>query len=155
VILAAHGLSIELPPRWSGRAFRRSGSNAALHAGDFQLALDDGQFGDASTAKMPAGSSFVALVEYLPGAGLEPYRGLFTARRIALPLDPTAFASSRLAHPRPGQAGAQQFFTSRGRPLCLYVVLAGGAPRRRRQLAVLDRVLATLRIAPGGSAEPR
>ncbi len=148
MILEAHGLAIELPRRWSGRVFRRAGSGAALHAGDFQLPLDDGQFGDRSTARMPAVASFVALAEYLPGAGLAPGKGLFAARRLALPLDPTAFATNRLAHPRRGQAGSQQFFTSSGRPLCLYVVIAGGASNRRRQLAVLDRVLATLRVRP-------
>ena len=53
--LAAHGISIELPPRWSGRVFRRAGGGATLHAGDFQLALGDGEFGDASTARDAAG----------------------------------------------------------------------------------------------------
>jgi hypothetical protein len=147
VTLAAHGLAIELPKRWNGRVFRRAGGNATLHAGDFQLALDDGEFGDASTARMPAVATFVALVEYLPGAGLEPGRGLFASSRIALPLEPTTFAANRLAHPRRGQAGTQQFFTRAGRPFCLYVVIAGGAARRRHQLPVLDRVLATLRVA--------
>jgi len=154
VRLEAHGLAIELPPRWSGRAFRRAGQNATIHAGDFQLALGDGEFGDASTAKMRAGTSFLALVEYVPGAGLEPGAGLFAARGVELPLDPTAFATSRLAHPRRGLAGAQQFFTSAGRPFCLYLVIAGGASHRRRQLAVLDRVLATLRIAPAAAGAP-
>lgn len=154
MILEAHGLAIELPPRWSGRVFRRPGSGATLHAGDFQLALDDGEFGDATTAKMPAGASFMVLAEYVPGGGLEPGQGLFAPRRIALPLDPTAFAVNRLAHPRRGQAGTQQFFSSGGRPFCLYIVIAGGAAYRRRQLAVLDRALATLRVKPGGGATP-
>lgn len=153
-MLEAHGLAIELPPRWSGRAFRRPGGNATLQAGDFQLALRDGEFGDASTAKMGAGASFFALVEYVPGAGLEPGTGLFASRAMKLPLDPTAFHSSRLAHPRRGQAGTQQFFTSGGRPFCLYVVIAGGGSHRRHQLAVLDRVLATLRIAPAAAGAP-
>jgi hypothetical protein len=154
VSLAAHGLTIELPHRWNGRVFRRAGGNATLHAGDFQLALNDGEFGDASTARMPAAATFVALVEYVPGAGLEPGRGLFAPRRIALPLDPTTFAANRLAHPRRGQAGTQQFFTRAGRPFCLYVVIAGaaGRGRYRSQLAVLDRVLATLRVAPAAGA---
>ena len=40
----------------------------------------------------------------------------------------------------------QHFFTADERPLCLYVVLAGPRAVRRRQLAVLDRVLGTLRV---------
>jgi hypothetical protein len=148
VILAAHGLAIELPKGWSGRVFRRAGGNATLHAGDFGVALDDGEFGDRSTGAMPPDSSFMALVEYIPGAGLEPGRGLFSATRIPRRLDLTAFGTARLAHPRPGQVGTQHFFTADGRPLCLYVVLAGPRAIRRRQLAVLDHVLGTLRVAP-------
>jgi hypothetical protein len=152
--LAAHGISIELPPRWSGRVFHRAGSGATLHAGDFQLALGDGDFGDASTAVMPAGATFVALTEYLPGAGLEPGKGLFSAGRIPARLDPSAFAPNRLAHPRRGQVGCQHFFTAGERPFCLYVVVAASGPLRRRRLAVLDRVLATLRIAGTGDGAP-
>jgi hypothetical protein len=162
VIISAHGIELELPSRWSGRAFRRPAGNATLHAGDFALALQDGEFGDRSTAQMPAGAAFLALVEYLPGDGLQPDRGLFESRRIPLPLDPSGFASRRLAHPRPGQSGMQHFFTSGGRPFCLYVVLVGGGPGRRRQLAVVSRVLRSLRIEPAGggagagaSSEPR
>jgi hypothetical protein len=96
---------------------------------------------------MPDVASFIALTEYLAGSGLEPGSGLFASRRIPLPLDPTGFAASRLAHPRPGQAGMQHFFTASGRPMCVYVVIAGGRGPRRSQLLVLDRVLASLRVA--------
>jgi hypothetical protein len=152
-MLEAHGLSIELPPRWSGRVFRRAGS-ATLHAGDFALALHDGEFGDASTALMPPGGTFVAITEYVPGAGLDPGRGLFASARIPSRLDPAAFSADRLAHPRRDQAGMQHFFTSGGRPFCLYVVVSGGARLHRRQLPLLDRVLGTLRIAPAASGAP-
>jgi hypothetical protein len=155
VILAAHGIQVTLPARWSGRIFRRAGGNATLHAGDFRLALGDGEFGDRSTAQMPPGSSFLALVEYVPGAGLEPGRGLYAPNSIPLPLDPTAFSSRRLAHVRPGQSGMQHFFTAAGRPLCLYVVIAASQPpgaQRRRQLAAVSAVLGSLRVvAPGGT----
>jgi hypothetical protein len=153
--LAAHGISIELPPRWSGRVFDRAGSGATLHAGDFQLVLGDGEFGDASTAAMPVGATFLALTEYLPGAGLEAGQGLFSASRIPARLDPSTFALNRLAHPRRGQAGWQHFFTAGERPFCLYVVVAASGPLRRKRLAVLDRVLATLRIAPVADGAPR
>ena len=129
--------------------------SATLHAASFPLSLHDGEFGDASTARMKPGASFLALTEYVPGAGLAAGEGLFAARRLALPLDPVGFSIKGLAHPRPGQAGAQQFFTSAQRPFCLYVVIAGGGAHRRRQLPVLDGVLRSLRIAPvagGGDA---
>ncbi|MGH2868389.1 MAG: hypothetical protein ACRDNK_12590 [Solirubrobacteraceae bacterium] len=148
--LEAHGIRVALPAHWSGRVFRRAGGNATLHAASFSLVLDDGEFGDATTARMPPGGSFLALTEYLPGAGLVPGEGLFAPPRVALPLEPTRFSIKGLAHPRPGQAGAQQFFTSAGRPFCLYVVLAGPSGHRRRQLPRLDAILRSLRIAPAG-----
>ncbi|MBV9193656.1 MAG: hypothetical protein JO168_05880 [Solirubrobacterales bacterium] len=148
MILAAHGMRIELPGGWSGRLFSRSPHTATLHAGDFQLPLDDGEFGDLSTSVMPGVGSFVAVTEYRPGAGLKPGAGLFAPRGLRLPLDPAEFAANRLAHPHPGQAGTQQFFTSSGRPLCLYVVVAGPRTVRRRQLLALDHVLGSLRIEP-------
>lgn len=144
--LVAHGIALELPRGWSGRVFRGPGGTATLHAGDFPLALDDGAFGGASTASMPGAASFIALTEYLAGGGLEPGRGLFAATGIPRPLDPTSFASDRLAHPRPDQAGAQHFFTAAGRPLCLYVVISGDRAARKRALPRVDQVLATLRI---------
>jgi hypothetical protein len=147
-VLDAHGLRVELPPGWSGRVFKRPEGGATLHAGDFQLPFDDGEFGDGSTAAMPQGASFLALTEYRRGAGLEPGRGLFASRRVPTTLDPTAFSSRGLAHPRPGQAGAQHFFTTAGRPFCLYVVLSGPRAARRHQLAVLGHVLRSLRVQP-------
>jgi hypothetical protein len=155
VILEAHGLRVQLPAHWSGRVFRRPSGNATLHAASFPLVLDDGEFGDATTARMRPGGSFLALTEYLPGAGLAPGEGLFAARRVVLPLEPTRFSIKGLAHPRAGQAGAQQFFTRAGRPFCLYTVIAGSGAHRRHQLPVLDSVLRSLRIAPvagGGEA---
>lgn len=149
--LAAHGIRIELPAGWSGRLFSRQGGAATLHAGNFPLALNDGEFGDRSTRAMHPGGSFVALAEYRPGDGLQPGVGLFAPSRIPRPLDPTAFSVRGLAHPRPGQVGTQHFFTAAGRPLCLYVVLAGGRVGRRRQLAVVDHVLASVRIDPRGA----
>jgi hypothetical protein len=131
--------------------FKRPAGGATLHAGDFQLPLDDGEFGDRSTGAMPAGASFLALTEYRPGAGLEPGRGLFASRRLPTTLDPTAFSPRGLAHPRAGQAGAQHFFTTAGRAFCLYVVVSGPRSERRRQLAGLGHVLRSLRVQPGAS----
>ena len=101
VILHAHGIRIELPRTWSGRVFRAADGLATLHAGDFQLPLDDGEFGDRSTGAMPGVATFLALTEYEPGDGLIPGAGLFAPKRIRLPLDPTDFGSSRLQHPAP------------------------------------------------------
>lgn len=146
-MLEAHGLRIELPRGWSGRIFKRPEGGATLHAGDFELPLDDGEFGDQSTAAMPPGAMFLALTEYRPGAGLEPGKGLFSSRRVPTVLDPTSFSARGMAHARPGQLGRQEFFTTAGRPFCLYLVLSGGRSERRRQLATLGVVLRSLRIS--------
>lgn len=151
--IEAHGIAAELPQGWSGRIFRLAGGGATLHAATFAVALDDSTFGDASTAAVPAGGSFFALTEYLPGGGLEPGIGLFAPRRFPRPLDPTSFSTRKLAHARPGQSATQHFFTASGRPFCLYVVI-GEAPsrlRRREQLDSLDRVLASVRVAPASA----
>jgi hypothetical protein len=150
-VLEAHGLRVALPRGWSGRVFRAPGGGATLHAGDFQLPLDDGQFGDRSTALMPAGACFLAVTEYIPGAGLHAGRGLFGSPRIPRTLDPTAFSPAGLAHPRRGQAGMQQFFTAAGRPFCLYAVVSGPRVERRRQLATLGHVLRSLTVHPAAS----
>lgn len=147
MILHAHGMRVELPRGWSGRVFRSADGLATLHAGDFQLPLDDGEFGDLSTGAMPGEAAFVALTEYQPGDGLTPGVGLFSSRKIPLPLDPTEFGTSRLQHPRPGQVGTQHFFTASGRPFCMYAVIAGPRHARRHRLLALDRVLRSLRIA--------
>jgi len=147
VIVDAHGLRVELPRGWSGRVFGRSQHMATLHAGDFQLPLEDGEFGAVATAAMAEIASFLALTEYLPGSGLKPGAGLFAPRGIPLPLDPAEFANSRLAHPRPGQVGMQHFFTASDRPFCLYVVIGGPRMARRGQLLALDHILGTLQIA--------
>jgi len=146
-VLEAHGLRIELPRGWSGRVFKRPAGGATLHAGDFELPLDDGEFGDQSTAVMPSSATFLALTEYRPGAGLEPGRGLFAPRRVPTVLDPTSFSARGMAHPRPGQVGRQEFFTASGRPFCLYVVISGPRSERGHRLAALGAVLRSLRIS--------
>lgn len=146
--LTAHGIHVTLPHGWSGRIFSRHGRTATMHIANYALALHDGEFGDRSTSLMHPGASFVALTEYEPGGGLEPRSGLFASGRIPLPLQASAFGASKLAHPRPGQAGMQHFFTASGRPLCLYVVLAGSRANRRRQVAEVSHVLRSLRIEP-------
>lgn len=144
--LDAHAVRIELPSGWSGRLFSRRAGLATLHVASYPLALGDGEFGDASTGMMRPGACFIALTEYELGRGLQAGMGLFSSRRISLPLDPTGFSATALAHVRPGQVRTQQFFTLAGRPFCLYVVLAGGRSVRRRQLAVVDHVLRSLHV---------
>lgn len=146
MILDAHGIRVELPAGWSGHLFERD-QVVGMHAASYPVALNDtSTFGDRSTGGMRPGAAFFALVEYRPGKGLEPGHGLYAPKRIPLPLDPTAFSSRRLAHPRPGQVGTQHFFTTAERPFCAYVVLAGTMEQRRPAMAAVNRVLRSLEV---------
>jgi hypothetical protein len=104
---------------------------------------DDDELGARTVAALDPGDSFLTLVEYEPGSGVEPGTVPFHQAGLELPLDPTRFAAL------PGLDGSrmQQSFTLAGRPFWLQVVIAGGRLERRRQLPLLDRLLGSLRVA--------
>ena len=145
--LAAHGISVELPPGWDGRIFHRAGA-AILHAASFPLPAQDGDFGAEATRRMAAQSTFVTIKEYVPDTQLRPGHGLFAPRSLPLPLAHGQFHPRGLQVARPGQAGFQHFFTVGERPFCLYAVIRSnhqsGAAAARHPLEVLDRVLRSL-----------
>lgn len=150
--LAAHGIEIDLPRGWEGRIYRRPGADPTLHAATFELPARDGDFGSGATGRMPHGGTFFVLKEYRAGARLHPGRGLFASRSIPLPLDPRRFHPRTLQVGRPGQVGLQHFFTSGGRPFCLYAVIKGprsGLARTAQahdQVGQLSRVLSSLTV---------
>jgi hypothetical protein len=122
-----------------------------VHAANFALPADDGDFGSGATERMPDGGAFLALKEYEAGPRLVPGQGLFAPASIPLPLDPEQFGPRRLQVGRRGQAGVQHFFTASGRPFCLYAVVkaprAGAhAAAQPAQVRSLSQVLSTLSI---------
>ncbi len=150
--LAAHGIEINLPHGWDGRIYHHHGSDPILHAANFGLPNEDGDFGSAATARMPFGGAFLALKEYRPGPRLVAGRGLFAARSVPLPLAGGRFHPRALQVGRPNQAGLQHFFTSAGRPLCLYAVIKVSKSRlpvavaARNHADHLSGILETLKI---------
>ena len=137
--LAAYGIEVQLPSGWDGRIYRRSGADPTLHAANFRLPPADGDFGSGATAHMPPGGVLLVLKEYRPGPRLVPGTGLFESERIPLPLRPGDFHPRALQVGRSGQAGFQHFFTSGGRPLCLYAVLdTTRRPREHSKLGPSD-----------------
>ena len=146
MVFESDGLRIELPASWDVRILRRSAHLRALQAASFQLDPDDDELGSQSTALMADGGSFLGLVEYLPGSGIQPGQTPFNKRKIDLPLDPTRFSVRALAYPQPDQTGWQQCFTIAGRPFGLYLAIAGSRMDRRRQLPLFDAILGSLRI---------
>lgn len=165
VRLAGHRRSVQLPPGWEGRIYRRrtedsdSASRPVLHAGSFALPEQRGDFGSDATDRMGADDVFMSLVEYDPEAA---GTALFSASDPPWPLPARAFSTRQLQRHIPGQSGAQFFFSHGGRAYCLYVVL-GDHARRQALVAAANEVLASVRLpasrleeeegaaAPGGS----
>jgi len=167
--LAGAGLEANVPSGWDARIYSRplavpevlpepeaspfrrrvqtSGGTASLHAASFALPVNDGDFGTGATSSMPAPGAFVAVLEYELGGGLRPGAGLFAARGAPIPLGRDDFDPRALLRARPGQLGAQRFFTAGGRPFCLYAVL-GSEAASAAPLDQLNGLLGSLRFGP-------
>jgi hypothetical protein len=143
--VAAHGLRLALPDRWEARLYRRVDAddswadesvNPVLHVANFALPPKRGDFGTGAVEVMRPHHAFLALVEYDAD---EAGAALFAARGPARP-QLSDFAANALQRRLPGQLGCQRFFTERGRPFCLYVVLGS----RRHAETLLGEVHAVL-----------
>jgi hypothetical protein len=158
MLIEGEGVAIELPEGWDGRMRRRElrdggGRTRAgrrglvtLHAADFALPGEDGDYGTTATARMRRANVFATLIEFGPGGGLEPGRGLYRPRGVPAALDPEDFSPETMLRRLPGQAGTQRFFTAAGRPFCLYAVI--GSSRRAPVLVPrLNELLGAIRIA--------
>lgn len=148
--LTGHGLSVALPPRWEGRLYRRSDddpveagrTSPVLHLANFALPAARGDFGSGAVERMAAHHVFVALLEYGPA---ELGSALFGTRGVPR-LTVRDFAANQLQRTLPGQLGCQRFFTHRGRPFCLYVVL-GSRQYARPLVQEVHEALAGLDVA--------
>jgi hypothetical protein len=165
--LAGSGVEVTVPAGWDARVYTRPlaapalmpnppldpfhrdvqarGGTASLHAASFALPADDGDFGTGATAEMSPSGTFVALLEYQAGGGLEPGKGLYAGRPPAS-LAPDDFDPRALLRALPGQLGAQRFFTASGRPFCLYAVIGSEAFSRR--LVELNELVSSLWFSP-------
>jgi hypothetical protein len=157
-LLAARGIEMDLPEGWDGRISRRQTAPAEArrtasadavpqppalaHAATRSLPAEIGDFGSGAVELLGSGDLFFALVEFEADSLGSP---LFSARPQPKRLRPTDFDPNALQRVLVGQAGAQVFFTTAGRPFCLYVVL-GSFLRRTRTVPVLNGVLEGIRI---------
>lgn len=152
--LQAHGLGIALPQGWEGQIRRRpspgvtaaqaSGmvNQAVLHAANFPLPPERGDFGSGAVDIMGADHALVVLIEY----ERESAKTALFARPGPPPsLSPQSFRPETLQRTIPGQAGAQTFFNAKDRALCLYVVL-GHFRNLTRLLPMVNTVVGTIRI---------
>ena len=109
--LRAHDLAVDLPPKWEGRIFRHPGGEPTMHAANFALPPEDGNYGARATGSMGKGGAFVAITEFEPELVNEPlfHRGGLPRKLRAADLHPRS-----MMRPRPGFAGVQRFFTTGG-----------------------------------------
>lgn len=142
------GLGVDLPAGWDGRIYRRTPAatgevtHPVLHAANFALPEERGDFGSGAVDLMRAQHAFVALVEYDAESARTP---LFARPGFPLRLTADAFAPNQLQRALPGQAGVQRFFSERGRAFCLYVVV-GTYLARATVLPPVNALLSTLQV---------
>ena len=145
--LDRHGLGVELPQGWDGRIYRRAvrgaRTHAIVHAANFPLPADRGDYGSGAVEEMGPRHVLVALIEHDRAAA---GAGLFKRQGLPVPLAPTDFSRHMLQRTLPGQSGLQRFFTWEGRAFCLYVVL-GSHAARARLVPVVNALLASATVA--------
>jgi hypothetical protein len=144
VRVAGHRRSIDVPGGWEARIFRHPGAAPVMHVASFALRDGDGDFGAAATGRMRPDDMFAALVEYRADAKIRPGHGLFAATSPPRP-QPRDFSPFQLQVARRGQLGCQLFFTARGAPCSLYLVVQPARRRLSDMTKELAGVLATLR----------
>ena len=129
--LAGMGFAVDLPDGWDGRIYRRpnegeAGERRALHAANFALPANRGDYGGGVHEQMGDQDVFVTFVEFHPD---NANRGLFQRQGLPLPISAGDFSPRAMPRPIPGQAGAQFFFTIGERAFSLFVVIGSYADR--------------------------
>ena len=156
-------MSVELPPGWDGRIYRRPSSppstlghsstgptaqgattRPVVHAANFPLPVEVADFGNGAVELMGPDNVLVVLFEYGPESATT---ALFAGGSKPRSLTVESFSPSTLHRTLPGQAGTQVFFSAAGRAFCLYVVL-GSFADRERLVPVVNSVLQSLKIGP-------
>jgi hypothetical protein len=155
--IARDGVTVDLPTGWEGRLYRRSDTQPppglralpgeylplVLHAANFALPADAGDYGGGAVETMGRNDILVVLVEFEPGSA---GRGIFTETRLPV-LVPDEFDPNALQRTLPGQSGTQHFLHTAGRAFCLYVVL-GSHALRGVLVREANRLVGGITIAP-------
>ena len=151
--VTAPGITLDLPPGWEAEIDGGSGEavpgaepvlTPRVHIANFPLPPVRGDFGSGAVEQMIGGDALVCLLEesaVAAGSRLQARNGIPR-------LSPDDFSPNAMQRPLHGQAGAQVFFTERGRAFVLYAVLGSFASRASVVPAVntvLDGVALTAR----------
>ncbi len=145
--LTRQGLEIDLPDGWDGRIYRRQAEEGVatrrtLHAANFALPPNLGDYAVGAAERMGSGDVLVVLLEFDPDQAGE---GLFANEGPPQSLGAGDFSPSAMPRAMPGRTGAQWFFSRRGRAFCLYVVL-GSHGERANLVPLVNQVVETLKI---------
>ena len=153
--ISAYGLAVDVPSGWEARIRRHHlasqpagdqfHAHPVLHAADFTLPEERGDFGSGALETMGPSQAFIALIEYDPGSA---GTALFSSS-VAVPLQVGTddFSTQQLQRTIRGQAGTQRFFVDGGRAFCLYVVL-GSMASRRHAVPRVNAILSAIEITP-------
>ena len=146
--LTRQGVEIELPDGWDGRIYRRESDDSAgvtrraLHAANFALPTNLGDYAVGAVEGMATGDVLVVLLEFDPDSAGQ---GLFANEGLPTGLASTDFSPSAMPRAIPGRTAAQWFFSLAGRAFCLYVVL-GSHTTRATMMPLVNQVVASLKI---------
>ena len=154
-MLAAHGVSVDVPAGWEAELSTQpdpamldpslESSDASLvvvHAANFSLPTERGDYGSGAVEIMDRNGIFAALVEFDNASATSK---LFAREGFPTRLDPADFAPDQLHLSLPGQAGLQQFFHVGSRAFCLYTVI-GSYSMRGLLVPELNRLLSGLTV---------
>jgi len=153
--LAAHGVSVDVPAGWEAELSTQpdpamldpslqsaAASLVVVHAANFSLPAERGDYGSGAVEIMDRGGIFAALVEFDRASATSR---LFAGEGFPTRLDPADFAPDQLHLSLPGQAGLQKFFHVGSRAFCLYTVI-GSYSRRNLLVPELNRILSGMSI---------
>ena len=153
--LAAHGVSIDVPAGWEAELSVQPDPSTldpaadplpaplvVLHAANFSLPAERGDYGSGAVEIMDRNGIFAALVEFDAASASSK---LFAAEGAPIRLTADDFGPDQLNLSIPGQAGLQQFFHAGSRAFCLYAVI-GSHSLRGVLVPELNRVLSGLSI---------
>ncbi|MDX6216838.1 MAG: hypothetical protein QOG99_2422 [Frankiales bacterium] len=120
------GFSLALPAGWQAAARRQDvGGTLVVHAATIALPRARGDFGSDVAPLLGTDDVFCSLFEY-DRSSTETV--LFSARGLPV-VRPSDFTLGALQRSRPGQSGAQFFFTEAGRAFCLFAILGSHSRR--------------------------
>jgi hypothetical protein len=126
MLVEGYGLRVEVPSGWSGRVWRTPQSVdmpgrcfANVHLGNFDVPIDEANFGSIAIAQLRPGQVFAALVEFEPESA---HSGWFKYDGLPTNISVDMLSEDYLRESRPGQVGLQFFCTVGHRPFSIHIV---------------------------------